>query len=111
MANSDTHPVHRFETWQVWPGSFDNPPLNGIYPLPQDIGLKIKRATPIVSMGSCFAREIKRRLIQRDYNYITEETHHPAAMHASAAWENGRRICVGGSPQNREPSRTPIEEP
>jgi hypothetical protein len=38
-------------------------------------------------MGSCFAREIKRRLIQRDYNYITEETHHPASIHASAAWE------------------------
>jgi hypothetical protein len=38
-------------------------------------------------MGSCFAREIKRRLIQRDYNYITEETYHPASLHASAAWE------------------------
>ena len=87
MSRSDTHPVHRFETWQVWPGSFDNPPVNGIYPLPDDAGLKIKRTTPIASMGSCFAREIKRRLIQRDYNYITEETHHPAAMHASAAWE------------------------
>ena len=87
MARSDTHPVHRFETWQVWPGSFDNPPVNGIYPLPDDVGLKIKRTTPIASMGSCFAREIKRRLIQRDYNYITEETHHPASIHASAAWE------------------------
>jgi hypothetical protein len=38
-------------------------------------------------MGSCFAREIKRRLIQRDFNYITEETYHPASLHASAAWE------------------------
>ena len=38
-------------------------------------------------MGSCFAREIKRKLIQRGYNYITEETDHPASVHASAAWE------------------------
>ena len=38
-------------------------------------------------MGSCFAREIKRRLIQYNYTYVSEETHHPAAVHASAAWE------------------------
>ena len=38
-------------------------------------------------MGSCFAREIRRRLIAKGFNYITEEAHHPAAIHASAAWE------------------------
>ena len=38
-------------------------------------------------MGSCFAREIRRKLLYFNFNYITEETHHPAAVHASAAWE------------------------
>lgn len=38
-------------------------------------------------MGSCFAREIKTVLIREGFSYITEETHHPAAKHASAAWE------------------------
>ena len=87
MARSDVHPTHKFKPWQVWPGSFDNPPVDGIYPMPEKIGLKITRSTPIASMGSCFAREIKRKLLQREYNYINEESHHPAAIHASAAWE------------------------
>ena len=87
MASSDVHPTHKFEPWQVWPGSFDNPPVDGNFPLAQPKGLSINPSTPIASLGSCFAREIKRRLLQRDYNYITEETHHPAAIHASAAWE------------------------
>jgi hypothetical protein len=38
-------------------------------------------------MGSCFAREIRRVLLDSGYAYITEETHHPASVHASAAWE------------------------
>ncbi len=87
MARSDVHPVHRFERWQVWPGSFDNPPVDGNFPVPSATGLKISQSTPIASLGSCFAREIKRRLLQRHYNYLTEEPHHPAAIHASAAWE------------------------
>lgn len=87
MARSDVHPIHRFEKWQVWPGSFDNPPLDGTFPAPDACDLTITPSTPIASMGSCFAREIKRKLIQKKYSYITEETHHPAAVHASAAWE------------------------
>ena len=87
MAQSDVHPVHRFQSWQVWPGSFDNPPADGNFPVPRETGLKIDESTPIASIGSCFAREIKRRLIQRGYNYVAEETQHPAAIHASAAWE------------------------
>jgi len=87
MARSAVHPVHRFEKWQVWPGSYDNPPTDGHFPNRGDTGLTIDRKTPIASMGSCFAREIRRRLLQREYNYITEETHHPASVHASAAWE------------------------
>ncbi len=38
-------------------------------------------------MGSCFAREIRKALLAAGYHYITEESHHPAAVHASAAWE------------------------
>lgn len=87
MARSDAHPGHRFEKWQVWPGSFENPPVDGNFPAPEAGRFTISPSTPIASMGSCFAREIKRRLIQRDYNYITEETYHPASLHASAAWE------------------------
>ncbi len=87
MARSAAHPVHRFENWQVWPGSYDNPPADGQYPCSGNNGLSIDRKTPIASMGSCFAREIRRRLIQRSYHYITEEAHHPASVHASAAWE------------------------
>ncbi|MEW6115071.1 MAG: GSCFA domain-containing protein [Thermodesulfobacteriota bacterium] len=87
MARSDVHPVHRFEPWQVWPGSYDNPPADGSYPMPPAPGLRITRSTRIASMGSCFAREIRTVLVQRGFSYITEETHHPASKHASAAWE------------------------
>lgn len=87
MSRSAAHSIHKFEPWQVWPGSFDNPPADGVYPLPPRPGLTITPSTPIASMGSCFAREIRRRLIEAGYCYITEETHHRAATHASAAWE------------------------
>ena len=87
MARSGVHPKHRFQTWQVWPGSFENPPVDGNFPAPASGRFAISPSMPIVSMGSCFAREIKRRLIARDYNYLTEETYQPASLHASAAWE------------------------
>lgn len=87
MEEIETHVKHRFQKWQVWPGSFDNPPVDGNFPVPETDRFTISKSTPIASMGSCFAREIKRRLIQRDYNYLVEETHHPATIHASAAWE------------------------
>ena len=87
MAGSDARRAHNFQKWQVWPGSFENPPVDGNFPVPEAGRFIISKLTPVASMGSCFAREIKRRLIQRDYNYITEETYHPATIHASAAWE------------------------
>jgi len=87
MARSDVHPIHRFANWQVWPGSFDNPPADGTFRFPDNPGLTITRHTPIASIGSCFAREIRRKLLYFGFNYITEEAHHPAAVHASAAWE------------------------
>jgi hypothetical protein len=87
MARSDVHPVHDFQPWQVWPGSYDNPPLDDRYPLMPDIGFSIDRSTRIASMGSCFAREIKEVLVREGFSYINEETDHPASKHASAAWE------------------------
>jgi hypothetical protein len=87
MARSEVHPIHRFNNWQVWPGSYDNPPANGNYLFPESTGLRVMPDTPIASMGSCFAREIRKVLLNRGYAYITEETDHPASVHASAAWE------------------------
>lgn len=87
MARSDVHPTHRFESWQVWPGSYDNPPADGRYPCSAGTGFKVTPRTPIASMGSCFARQIKDVLISKGFSYITEETAHPASKHASAAWE------------------------
>jgi hypothetical protein len=87
MARSDMHPKHCFEPWQVWPGSYDNPFDPEHFPFPPEPGLTLDRTTPIASMGSCFAREIRRRLVQYGYNYIREESDHPASVHASAAWE------------------------
>jgi hypothetical protein len=89
VARSDVHPHYLFDPWQVWPGSYDNPPADGSYPLPGpgSSRLEIDRETPIASMGSCFAREIKHALIRKGFSYIAEEQDHPASKHASAAWE------------------------
>jgi GSCFA family len=87
MARSDVHPFHRFEPWQVWPGSYDNAAPDGFYPSPGNSALGITPSTLIASMGSCFAREIKTVLVREGFSYITEEVHHPASKHASAAWE------------------------
>jgi hypothetical protein len=79
--------MHRFKNWQVWPGSYDNPLADGNYLFPEHTGLQVSSDTPIASIGSCFAREIRKVLLNRGYAYITEETDHPASVHASAAWE------------------------
>ena len=87
MALSLPYPALQFEDWQVWPGSYKNPPANGTFRFPPDPGLHISPGTPIASMGSCFAREIRKVLLDEGYAYITEETENPASVHASAAWE------------------------
>ena len=87
MARCDVYPARSFEAWQVWPGSYDNPPAGKSYPFPAGPGFKINRRTPIASIGSCFAREIKDVLLKRGYSYIIGEADHPASKHASAAWE------------------------
>lgn len=66
------------------------------------LDLRISKATSIVSLGSCFAREIKSWLLRHGYNYLVGETDKsiwrahevypggrgvPPTEHASIAWE------------------------
>ncbi len=66
------------------------------------LDLRISKATRIVSLGSCFAREIKNWLLRYGYNYLVGETDKsiwrahevypgdrgvPPTEHASIAWE------------------------
>ncbi len=87
MASSEMHPIHKFDPCQVWPGSYGNKFIPNQYPHMKDMGLTIDKFTPIASIGSCFAREIRKVLLRNSFNYITEEVDHPASVHASAAWE------------------------
>lgn len=82
----DVHPLRRFHSWQVWPGSYDNPPA-GRYPLAAGSRPGIDATTPIAGIGSCLIREFKTRLLARGWNFLQEEAGNPAARHASAAWE------------------------
>jgi len=52
-------------------------------------GLSINKKTKIASMGSCFAREIKKYLLKNNYNYLLYEQDVSANRgdHASCAWE------------------------
>ncbi|MEI8354931.1 MAG: GSCFA domain-containing protein [Deltaproteobacteria bacterium] len=86
-GRSDVHPVHRFHPWQVWPGSYENPPVEPLYPLPDLPRPRIDRATPIAGIGSCFIREMMVRLQKAGYSFPAEEIHKPGGKHASAAWE------------------------
>ena len=52
------------------------------YILPEPY-LLIDKATPVGSMGSCFAREIKEYLEKNDYNYVSKG----GGAHGSAPWE------------------------
>ncbi len=85
-ARSDVHPPHRFHTWQVWPGSYDNPATSA-YPFADAPRPCIDRETPIAGIGSCFIRELKTRLLAAGYRFLEAERGDPAARHASAAWE------------------------
>ncbi|MDD5168893.1 MAG: GSCFA domain-containing protein [Syntrophales bacterium] len=87
MANCDVYPDRFFQPWQVWPGSYDNSGDPDWYPRPESTGVTISKETPIVSLGSCFSRQIKEILLEDGYNLIAEEQDHKAAKHASAAWE------------------------
>lgn len=49
--------------------------------------LRITKDTPIASMGSCFAREVKFYLLKHGYNYLVREAERSWALHASCGWE------------------------
>jgi len=85
-GRSDVHPVHHFFPWQVWPGSYDNP-LESDYSHADGDRPRLTWTTPVAGIGSCFIREMKTRLAQAGCTFLVEETHKPAARHASAAWE------------------------
>ena len=66
-----------------------------LYPKGRDLGpdfflgerhALMTRDTPIASIGSCFAREIKDHLVRRDFNYL-QTAQGPNARHGSAAWD------------------------
>jgi hypothetical protein len=86
-GRSDVHPRHRFKSWQVWPGSYENPPVAPLYPLPDLPRPRITKKAPIAGIGSCFIREMMTRLQKAGYNFLAEERHKPGGNHASAAWE------------------------
>jgi hypothetical protein len=67
-----------------WPvgGSFGFDSIRAGY---EPLGL-VGRDTPIGSIGSCFAREIKHYLVERGYNYVVT-SNSPNAKHSSAAWD------------------------
>lgn len=53
---------------------------------PRAPGFRFSRETPVASMGSCFAREIKDSLVARGYQYVQTE-HNRWSVHASCSWE------------------------
>lgn len=67
-----------------------------VYPPPSQIqaghflfgggGVRIDRGTPVGSMGSCFAREIKAWLEGSGFNYLVSSSPH-GRQHGSADWE------------------------
>jgi hypothetical protein len=85
-GRSDVHPLRRFHSWQVWPGSYDNPRTDR-YPMPDGPRPRIDQDTPLAGIGSCFIREMKTRFLAQGFHFLQEEADNPAARHASAAWE------------------------
>lgn len=57
------------EPWRVYPGAKEHH-LGFLQSAPQPSHPRIDRDTPIASIGSCFAREIKLWLLRQGYNYL-----------------------------------------
>lgn len=70
------------EPWQLYPTGDQ---LNSEFLFADSVGL-VDRDTPIGSIGSCFAAEIKRYLQERDFNYVQTATGKHAEW-GSAAWD------------------------
>jgi hypothetical protein len=70
--------------YQVLPFGTDLSPdfiSQGIHPQ-----IALTKETPVASMGSCFAREIKYFLLNQGYTYVQTE-HNQWSHHSSCAWE------------------------
>jgi hypothetical protein len=86
---ADRKMIMRKAGLQLWPGRQS---LNEEW-IKQKIKLNIKinRATRIISMGSCFAREIKDWLKKNGYNYLEGETNKfPWVSHEVFTGDNGK---------------------
>lgn len=74
--------ILRLEPHQIYPaGAALDPTFFYTAPTPF-----ITRETPIASIGSCFAREVKDYLVTHGYHYI-QTADGPHARHGSAAWD------------------------
>jgi hypothetical protein len=76
-------PEYRLGPTQVYPAAmnFDETLRAGI--TPQLRGLVLRRDTPVISLGSCFADEFAKHLIAKQFNYLITE---PSVFPASADW-------------------------
>lgn len=74
--------ILRLEAHQIYP---PGPELNPDFFLGPRRRL-IDKQTPIASIGSCFAREVKDHLVRNGYNYL-QTADGPHARHGSAAWD------------------------
>lgn len=82
MRRYDDIRLLRLEETQIYPeGTSLDPEFFCHRPAPF-----ITKQTPIASIGSCFAREVKDYLVSRGYNYL-QTSDAPPARHGSAGWE------------------------
>lgn len=74
--------ILRLEAHQIYPPGEE---LNPDFFLGERHRL-IDKSTPIASIGSCFAREVKDHLVRSGFNYL-QTADGPHARHGSAAWD------------------------
>jgi hypothetical protein len=93
---------------QIYP--FGNRLDAGFVTRPRADDFRLSRSTPVASMGSCFAREIKIRLVRGGFHYVQTENNH-FAEHASCGWErvysvaNAAEILGYTASQDFDPTR------
>lgn len=91
-ADRDVHQL--FEPHQMYPGCAHRPvmDLSTEDPITDPRPGLISRTTPVGSMGSCFARELKRWLLEHGYNFVmTEEGPgcHPGSARFGTVYNTG----------------------
>ena len=91
--------ILKLETWRLYPGTEH---LNlEFLRTPNRVGLTIDRDTPIASIGSCFAREIKTWLVENGYNYVQTATG-PCTEAGSARYDRVYNCLLYTSPSPRD---------